>query len=125
MRNIYLCIHTYLPYELFYQRSVVELSQIGHISPPIKLCDVDVVDVEAALCCIMFILHILIFISIYIYIFCLTSSQKTKLQYRSGGSGRHTYKRGSAAFGRWSPFIGSFIGALLSQMRSDKINKHK
>ena len=52
--------------EFFYQRSVVEFSQIGHTSPPIKLFGVDVVDVAAALFLILFILPILIFISINI-----------------------------------------------------------
>ena len=33
---------------------------------------------------------------------------------------RRNYKRGAAAFGRRPPFIGSYIGVLLSQMRSYK-----
>ena len=70
---------------IFYQWSVVELSQIGHISSPIKLCDVDVEDIAAALFFILFILYILIFIFIYIHTFCQTSSEKTTLQYRSCG----------------------------------------
>ena len=38
---------------------------------------------------------------------CMTSSEKAKLQYRSGGLRR-------------PPFIGSYIGVLISQMRSYK-----
>ena len=50
-----LYIYIYI-YELFYQRSVVELAQLGHIPPPNKLFDVDVVDVAAGLFSMLFIL---------------------------------------------------------------------
>ena len=53
--------------------------------------------------------YILIYISIHVYIFCLTSSEKAKIQYRTGGFQPPPYKRGS------------YIGVMLSQMRSDKI----
>ena len=56
-------------YELFYQWSVVELSQVGHISPPIELFDVDVVDVAAALFFyIVYTLYLNIHICLYLYI---------------------------------------------------------
>ena len=50
-----------------------------------------------------------------------TSSERAKLQYIGAAAfGRRSYKRGAAAFGRRPPFIGSYIGVLLSQMRSYK-----
>ena len=57
-----------ITYELFDQRSVAKLSQIEYISPPIKLFDVDVVDVAAAHFYIVYTLHFDIHIYLHLYI---------------------------------------------------------
>ena len=72
--SINICMHKWIInqtiFEFFYQRSVVELSQVRHLSPPIELVDVDVVDVAAA---VFFIVYTLVFDThIYLYLYILS-----------------------------------------------------
>ena len=59
-------------YEFYYQRSVVELSQIRHISTPNKLFDVDVVDVAAAFSSFLLFILYISDIHIYLYLYILS-----------------------------------------------------
>ena len=56
----------------FYQRSVVELSLFGHISPPIELFDVDVVDVAAAFCFSFYCSYFIFDTHMYLYLYILS-----------------------------------------------------
>ena len=64
------------------------------------------------------------YLFIYIY-FVWPDLRKHNSNIGAAASSRRTYKRGAAASSRRPPFIGSYIGFLLSQMRSDKIYKYK